>query len=285
MQEEQKFEAPKNAKKNSRLSLNYKYVSIALVVVLLLVVALWRPWVRAATAATRTVEVTGEATVKSTPDQFVFYPTYTAKSTDSKAALEELSKKSDEVVAKLKSLGVSENNIKTNASATDGKYMVTTMYPAPDTNSTLQITVTVDSQAQAQKVQDYLLTTGATGSVSPSPTFSEAKQKALQSQARDEATKDAKAKADQMAKNLGFKLGAVKTVEDANGFGGGIMPMSARDVTVESGSVSVGSAAGGAGTIAMSTDAAKPVAGVAKLSIMPGQDQVYYAVNVTYFVK
>lgn len=293
-------QVPKNSKFNALKKVNYKYVSIALLVLLVVAVVVCRPWVRPIAANTRTVQVTGTATVKSTPDQFVFYPSYTSKNTDTQAALAELSKKSDEIVAKLKSLGVSDENIKTNSSSYDGKFMITTIYPNPESSSnTLQLTVTVNSRDQAQKVQDYLVTTNPTATVSPSPRFSAAKQKKLQSQARDEAAKDAKSQAEQMAKNLGFKLGPVKTVEDATqGFGGGgrIMPMTldatstpeagttvtgSADTTTMQAVPAIGSVAVGAGGVTTSTGTIK----AAQLAVMPGQDEIVYSVNVTYFVR
>jgi uncharacterized protein YggE len=294
-------QVPKNSKFNALKKINYKYVSIALIVVLLGVVVFCRPWIRPVAANSRTVQVTGTATVKSTPDQFVFYPSYTSKNTDTQAALAELSKKSDEIVAKLKALGVSDENIKTNASSVDGKYMITAMYPDPaGSTNTLQLTVTVTTKEQAQKVQDYLLTTSPVAAVSPTPSFSTAKQKQLESQARDEAAKDAKTQAQQMAKNLGFKLGPVKTVEDAlPGLGGGrVMPMTLNASSApEAGATTTGSAdmmttqaVPASGTVTVSSSGVTTATGVGvvkagQLAVMPGQDEVTYSVNVTYFVR
>lgn len=297
MTEEQ---TPKNSKFKA-VTLNYKVLSIVLAALLLLTIIFARPWQRPIAANSRTIQVTGTATVKDTPDQYVFYPSYTSKNTDTQAALSELAKKSDELVAKLKSLGVSDENIKTNASTVNGKYMITAMYPDPSgsTTNTLQLTVTVNNKEQAQKVQDYLLTTSPTAAVSPTPLFSDAKQKQLQNQARDTAAKDAQNQAQQMAKNLGFKLGPVKTVEDAlPGIGGGrAMPMALSAGAPEAGTVVAGSAdtvttqalpAGG--TISVSSGGATTASGptvikTSGLAVMPGQDEVVYSVNVTYFVR
>lgn len=302
MTEEQ---VPKNSKFNALKKLDYKIVAIVVLVVILLLVVLWHPWIRTYTANTRTVEVTGSATVKSTPDEFVFYPTYTSANSDKQAAVTELAKKSDDIVAKLKTLGVTDEMIKTNSSSSDGKYMLTAMYPMPgDSSNTLQITVTVNSRELAQKVQDYLGTTGPTAAVSPTPSFSAAKQKQLQSQARDQAAKDAKNQAEQMAKNLGFKLGPVKTVEDGAGGGfvgrGGIMPMTfnasaagapeAGAMAVDSVGTTTASAMPASGTISVSSGGVTTAAGPtlvksAGLAVMPGQDQVDYSVTVVYYVK
>lgn len=286
--------SPSNKKSvfKRRVSLpTWSVVAGVVFVLLLLAMVWWQPWVTKLTANTRTVQVTGEATVKSEPDEFQFYPTYTSKNSNKQAALTELSKKSDEIVAKLKELGVPESGIKTNASSDNGVYLMTTSFPAPDqSGSMLAVTVTVNTREQAQKVQDYLLTTGATGSVSPMATFSTAKQKELQAQARTAAEKDARAKAEQTAKNLGFKLGAVKTVEDQNGIGM-VRPMAldASGPTTVAGSGMAEAGTVGTSTISVAGNAPVTVSsGAVKavgLSVMPGQDEVTYAVSVTYFVK
>jgi uncharacterized protein YggE len=121
----------------------------------------------------------------------------------------------------------------------------------------LQLTVTVNSRETAQKVQDYLINTGPTGSISPYPTFSDTKRKELESQARDEATKDARAKADQLAKNLGFSVGKVKSIEDQSGFGD-IIPL---DATIQPDSASRSS-----------------------LAVQPGENEITYTVRVIYYL-
>jgi uncharacterized protein YggE len=112
----------------------------------------------------------------------------------------------------------------------------------------------------AQKVQDYLVTTTPTGSVSPQSMFSEAKRQELNNQARDEATKDARAKAEQSAQNLGFKLGKVKSITDGAGFDQ-IMPM---DAVVSTGSAE---------------------ASVSRLAVQPGESELSYSVTVIYYIR
>jgi uncharacterized protein YggE len=120
------------------------------------------------------------------------------------------------------------------------------------------LTITVNDKALTQKVQDYLVTTSPTGSVSPQTTFSEAKRKELESKARDEATKDARSKAEQSAKNLGFKIGKVKSVEDGSGFGG---------IVLREG-------------LTMASDSK-----ATSLSVQPGENDLHYTVTVTYYLR
>lgn len=245
-----------NTKPKSTLTLDFRIISIVLAMVVVAMLAIWMPWKNAGTSD-RTITVRGESTVSAEPDEYVFYPTYEFKDTDKDVALANSTKKSEEVVAKIKELGVEDSKIKTNASGYDYP-----LYPErtdDETTYTLQLTVTVDDRELAQKVQDYLLTTTPTGSVSPQATFSEEKRKQLESEARDEATKDARSKADQSARNLGFKVGKVKSVEDGAGFGG-IVPLRG---------TSVGS----------SEDS------TTSLAIQPGENDLHYSVTVIYYVR
>jgi uncharacterized protein YggE len=160
-------------------------------------------------------------------------------------------------VAKLKQLGVADKDIKTNSGGWS--------YPKYDSNYstatyTLSLTITVGTDTLAQKVQDYLLTTSPSGTISPQANFSDQKRKQIEDQARDTASKDARKKAEQSAKNLGFKLAAVKTVNDGAGFDG-IYP-----------------AAGYA------TDQ-KDAAGRSSLTIQPGENDLTYTVTVAYYIK
>lgn len=228
---------------------------LGLVIVAMLLV--WRPW-QGGGSAQRTVKVNGSATIKAEPDEFVFNPSWQFKGTDKAVTLEEASKKSATVVAELKKLGVDDKDIKTNTGGWDGYY-----YFNSEQNQhvyMLNVTATVRKRDQAQKVQDYLVTTEPSGQVSPQATFSKALQKKLEQQGRSEATKDARAKADEMAQNLGFKIGKVVTITD-NGQGGGIYPMLAQ-----------GSA--------MDSSVKSP-----ELVIQPGQNELTYTLQVVYSIR
>jgi hypothetical protein len=216
---------------------------------------IWKPW-SAVGADARTVSVTGEATVSAEPDEYGFYPTYQFTDDDRDAALATLTKKNEDVVSGLKKLGVEDSRIKTNSSGYDLPSFRGEPEGGGKPTYTLSLTVTVADKDLAQKVQDYLLTTSPSGSVSPQATFSDNKRRELENQARDEATKDARAKAEQSAKNLGFKLGKVKEVTDGSGFG--VFP---------------------------SRDGATTAEDKAQLTIQPGENKLTYSVSVVYFVK
>lgn len=240
-------------------SLDYRWIIGFLIVVIGVMLLIWKPWNAQIDANARTVQVSGDAKVTATPDEYVFYPNYEFKNADRNAALAELSKKSDEIVGKLKELGVPDSKIKTNSDGYD--------YPiwrgeddASTPTYTLRLTVTVSDGDLAQKVQDYLVSTTPTGAVSPQAQFSDKKRKELERQARDEATKEAREKAEQSAKNLGFRLGAVKSVNDGTGFG-------IAYPTMERGST------------------AQDLAAPDKLQLQPGENELNYSVTVEYFLK
>jgi len=243
-------------KNKTKLSLDLRIIVVLLLAVIAAMLFMWKPW--GSSTSDRTVEVTGETTLKAEPDEFVFYPSYQFKNPSKDTALAELSKKSEAVITKLKELGVTDSNIKTNSNGYD--YPVSIEDGSGEVITyTLQLTVTVDNRELAQKVQDYLLTTAPTGAVSPQASFSEAKRKELENKARDEAAKDARSKAEKSAQNLGFKLGSVKSVKDGLGFDG-VIPLGAPDAVTADGAES-------------------------RLTIQPGENDLTYSVTVVYFIR
>lgn len=239
-----------------QISVDPRIVIGILLVIIIAMLLLWRPW-SGRLGSERTLEVRGETTITAKPDEFIFYPSYQIKNVDKNIALSEVSKKSEELVAKLKELGVSENKIKTNTTSYD--YWEGPQ--AKDPTYALQVTITVPNMDQAQKVQNYLITTSPTGSVSPQAGFSEAKRKQLEINARTKAIDDAKQKADRTAKELGFKIAKIKAVSDGGGFDTlAIEARSATDKSVQ----------------------ASPPSG---LDVNPGENELPYVVTVVYFIR
>lgn len=244
-----------------KLSVNLKYLSVGLLVVIVAMLAFWGPWSSSTSSTSRVVKVTGDATVKAAPDAFQFSPTYEFKNADKAAALADMSKRGDEITKKLKELGVSDKEIQTNSNGYSNSY-----YYSPDSGLNvynLQFTVTTNNKELAQKVQDYLVSTAPIGTITPYVSFSKEKQKQLESQARDLATKQARDKADQSAKNLGFRIGKVKSIDDS-GFGGGC---------------GFGGLCAGA-NLSTSSDKAAP-----QMTIQSGENELTYSVTVEYYIR
>jgi uncharacterized protein YggE len=252
------MDATMPTKGSKGFTLDFRVIIGALLLIIAGMLLMWKPWQPQFDANARTISVTGQAKITAAPDEYIFTPSYDFKNASRESALSDLSKKSDEIVAKLKQLGVADSKIKTNSDGYD--YPI---YGKGDTSTptySLRLTVTINDKDLAQKVQDYLVTTAPTGAVSPQITFSDTKRKELESQARDQATKDARTKAEQSAKNLGFSLGSIKSVNDGASFGG-IYPVLQ------------------GGTSGTSEDTSS------KLSLQPGENDLTYQVSVVYFVK
>ncbi|MDB5170668.1 MAG: hypothetical protein JWO35_362 [Candidatus Saccharibacteria bacterium] len=260
MDQDQPTQNPTKSNKLN-LSVDLRAIIFLLLVVIAGMVLLWKPW--AATTSGKSdqvVTVTGESKVTAAPDEFVFYPTYEFKNASKETALAALTKQNEELVAKLKALGVADNKIKTNSDGYDNYYYDQS---SGQNNYTLRLTVTVGDKKLAEKVQNYLVSTAPTGAVSPQASFSDKKRKQLENTARDAATKDARSKAEQSAKNLNFTVGKVKSVKDGTGFGGAT-PLYGR---------------------AESTPAIAADTTNSNLSIQSGENDLTYSVEVVYYVR
>ncbi len=266
MENEQPMQKPTSNNRIS-LSLDMRVIIFVLLAVIAGMLFVWKPWSGAANANDRTVSVTGEAKVTEAPDEYVFYPSYEFKDANKEAALAASTKKSKEVTAQLKALGVEDSKIKVDA---DGYNYGTDIEENPVGNSrqgntySLRLTIKVDNKQVAQKVQDYLITTQPMGQVTPQASFSDAKRKELESKARDQATKDARAKADQSARNIGFKVGKVKSIQDGAGFGNSISTNLMQGADLK-----------------FSEDSAR----TQSLTLQPGQNDLHYSVTIVYYVK
>jgi uncharacterized protein YggE len=194
------------------------------------------------------------------PDRYIFSPNYEFKNKDESVSLNQQSEKSNEIITKLKGLGVKDSDIKNNSSGYSTGQM-SPVSPDDDTIYNLSLTITVSDKDLATKVQDYLVSTNPEGQVTPQAGFSETKRKELENQARDMATKDARAKAEQIAKNTGAKLGKVKAIQDSGGFGG-VVPILYNEKAVSD-----------------------SVAGRESIQIQPGENELNYTISVSYYLK
>ena len=225
--------------------------------IIVVMLAVWMPWSR--NSESRTISVSGESTIMAEPDRYIFNPNYEFKNKDESVALNQQSEKSNEIITKLKGLGVKDSDIKNNSSGYSTGQM-SPVSPDDDTIYNLSLTITVSDKDLAQKVQDYLLTTGPSGQVTPQPGFSESKRKELEDKARDEATKDARSKAEQIAKNTGAKLGKVQSIQDGGNLGQPV-PLIYEDKSVSS------------------SDSKQ------SLQIQPGENELRYTVSVSYYLR
>jgi uncharacterized protein YggE len=204
-------------KQSLNLRLDYRILTLALLAVVISMLAVWRPWEG---SETRKITVSGQATVKAVPDEFVFYPSFSRTASDAETAKSELNTFGQKLLNEVKALGVPEEKIKLDSSSYDYYYPVDKPQQTDEQTVTLQVTITVDNKELAQKVQDYLASTDAKGQLTAQASFSTEKQKTLEAEARQKAIEDAKSKADQTAANLNSRLGNVLEISDGTGFGG-----------------------------------------------------------------
>jgi uncharacterized protein YggE len=169
----------------------------------------------------RSITVEGTTTLQAEPDSFVFYPQFKIDEADPAKTKEALAAKSTDVIAKLKALGLADKDIELAANQYDN-YPVP-MKEAPEIapvnssqQTTISLTITTNDKALAQKVQDYLGTTDATGQLTPQSTFSEAQRQELTKQAEAKAIENAREKADALAKNLDTRRGKAITITPIN---------------------------------------------------------------------
>lgn len=172
--------------------------------------ALWRPW--EGKAATRTLSITGEASITATPDEFHFSPSYVAKGTDVEKLKADIDAKVNQVFKDIKALGVDESDITIDSSSYKDYYYEEQNNSEQTVSSYVQ--VTAKSKELAQKVQNYLATSGAEGQLTSQPTFSREKAKRLEDDGREKAIKDAHTKAETAARNLNVRVGKVISFKD-----------------------------------------------------------------------
>lgn len=222
MENEEKKQQPKRLV----LSLSWKLLSIVLAAALVGLTIYTRPWVTN-TENPRTITIKGEATIKRAPDSFVFNLSYEA------ATQEEITTKTNEVVTKVKELGLGDAGIQSQVSNYD-KYDMSGTATGEKT-FTAYLTLSIEDKELAQKIQDYLITSGATGQITPTSGFTKATQKTLRDEATNLAVEDARTRADSTAKNLDTKVKKVIKVTEPEQFEGGYPVYSSMEYSKDSG--------------------------------------------------
>jgi uncharacterized protein len=195
---------PKREKKLV-LTLSWKLLSIILIVVLVALTIYTKPW-EVNTSNPRTLEITGEATIKRAPDSFIFNPTY------EEDTQEAITIKTNEVVTALKNLGLGDAGIQTQVSNYENYGM---NGPDGSYKYSVYMTLAVEDKELAQKIQDYLVVSGAIGQVTPTNSFKSDTKKALRDEALTIAVEDAKRRAEQTASNLGVRVVKVIKIDEA----------------------------------------------------------------------
>lgn len=211
------------------LRLDLRLVVIVLLIIITGMLWLWQPWQNI--TPKRTISVTGQGTVKAAPDEFIFNPVYQKSATTAKESISRVSIVGNAVIAKLKELGLTSDDLKTDVysspeydpsvyepsiSDIGGTYPEVVQSKIKQHTATYSITATVPSKDIAQKALDYLTTTELTSSITPQSTFKAETTKKLESEARQKGLADAKQKAIDTATGLGATLGKVVSISEPN---------------------------------------------------------------------
>ncbi|MDO8265919.1 MAG: SIMPL domain-containing protein [Candidatus Saccharibacteria bacterium] len=186
------------------LTLSWKLLSIVLALALVGLTVYTKPWDKISSNP-RTINVKGEVSIKREPDSFIFNPSFEADSQEA------INAKTTQVVADVKALGLGDAGIQTQVSSyenygSDG--------PTGTYNYSAFLTLSVEDKDLAQKIQDYLATSGAVGMMSPTVGFTAATKRELKDEATNKAVEDAKKRAESTASNLGVKLGKVISIDE-----------------------------------------------------------------------
>ncbi len=178
--------------------------------------------------AYNSIQVTGKGEAVSIPDLATFSFTVSAESKNVSDAQGTVTKKTDEILAGLKTLGIEDKDIKTTDYAVWPKYsyvqpVCTSMYCPPSRQVADGFTVNHSILVKVRKTDDAgkaLAVVGDKGATNVSGlTFTNDDPEKVIKEARANAIKNAKSKADELAKNLGVKIVKVVGFYDAqNGY-------------------------------------------------------------------
>lgn len=171
----------------------------------------------------------GRGEAAGVPKTAQFFVGVTKSAPTPEEAQEEANSVANDIINELKKLGVKEKDIKTS------DYQINPQYRFPETGEAQQITgytvtQTLDVKAEdidlANKAVDAAVKSGANLLGSVSFVLSDEDMKKLEGEARKEAIKEAREKAESIADLSGIRLGKVINIEENSG--AGIIPLRAQ---------------------------------------------------------
>ena len=166
-------------------------------------------------AASNTISVSGTGDVFAIPDTATFSVTVQEDAKDVKSAQDAATKKSNDIIAYLKGAGIAEKDIQTADYSVSPQYdysreVCSSGYcpPGKPTLSGYRVSQTLTVKTKDTKKAGELLSgVGSRGAAQVSGlSFTIDNQDVLEAQARDKAIKDARSKAEALAKSLGVSL-------------------------------------------------------------------------------
>lgn len=178
------------------------------------------------TEASRTIIVNGQGEARAVPDMAVISIGVQSEAETAAAALRKNSDAMTATIDKLKALGVESKDIQTSGLSVNPQYNYENNrsnpriigYAASNT-----VTINLRNLDDAGKVIDQAVQTGANNLSGISFTFADPKP--LYNEAREDAVKDAAAKAQLLTRAAGVSLGRLMTIQDSHMSAPGPRPM------------------------------------------------------------
>lgn len=168
-------------------------------------------------AKTNVFHVQGTGTVTAAPDTATITVGITQDSLMIADAQKKVNETTSKIIADLKKLGINEKDIKTQNYSVNPKYNYMPVRNKPD-GYTVSQEMEIKSKLieKINKVIDVATADGANIINGANFTFSDELQKKLENQARENAVKDAKQKAETLSKAAGMNLGKVVDITESN---------------------------------------------------------------------
>jgi uncharacterized protein len=184
-------------------------------------------------AGTR-LDVSARGEVKRVPDVAVISAGVVTQSANAATAMQENATRMARVIAALKRAGVADKDVTTSSISLSPQYRYNENQPPVITGyqASNQVNVRFRDIGKSGAVLDVLVKEGANQINGPSLVID--KPEAAQDEARIDAIKSARARADLYAAATGLKVKRIVSISESEGYSGGPVPMMARGMMADS---------------------------------------------------
>jgi uncharacterized protein len=180
------------------------------------------------------LDVSAHGEVKRVPDVAVISAGVVTQSANAATAMQENATRMARVIAALKRAGVADKDVTTSSISLSPQYRYNENQPPVITGyqASNQVNVRFRDIGKSGAVLDVLVKEGANQINGPSLVID--KPEAAQDEARIDAIKSARARADLYAAATGLKVKRIVSISESEGYSGGPVPMMARGMMADS---------------------------------------------------
>lgn len=173
-----------------------------------------------------TITITGEAKGDKKSETASYSVSVSASNDDKQTATDEVNKKMNEIISKVKDFGIQDKDIKTqniSVQENQGIEIMTYCVDCPDKSqikkwqASNSIEIKLEDASKASAFTDLLNSTSATSVYGPNFGLTDVNESS--DELLEEAINDARTKAEKVAKAAGRRLGKVITVSESGGYG------------------------------------------------------------------